>query len=204
MDRVCYLTWSDIGVHLNFAIRFQFLWQRALIFRGEQRSRFQAYFCKLYFENHFIDGSILFSFGHMACGILVPQPGIELGPWHQKPGILTTRRPENSENHNLQRGRQLIQFYKCIYLYVTQQNWHTYAICRYKRYLDVWSVKIALFFDWAKCDRIYNYAFRWGFKREQSVAVWSENTVTQFISCLLPRKRWAHSVFPSVHNHCFC
>ena len=40
-----------------------------------------------------------FSFGHVACGILVPQPGIEPGPWQQKPGILTTRPPGNSENH---------------------------------------------------------------------------------------------------------
>lgn len=29
----------------------------------------------------------------MACGISVPQPGVELRPWQRKPNILTTRLP---------------------------------------------------------------------------------------------------------------
>ena len=37
-----------------------------------------------------------FSFGHMACGVSVPRPGIELRIWQWKSGILTTRAPGSS------------------------------------------------------------------------------------------------------------
>ena len=40
--------------------------------------------------------SLFLWMNHMASGILVPQPGIEAGPWQWKLGVLTTAPQGNS------------------------------------------------------------------------------------------------------------
>ena len=45
------------------------------------------------------------SFGHAACGILAPQPGIELAPLKLEGKVLTTGPPEKSLDYVLEDER---------------------------------------------------------------------------------------------------
>jgi len=64
---------------------------------------------------------ILFFFlQHVACGISVPHPGTEPGPWQWKPRILTSKPPRNS-----------LQFFSC------DENFNIYCLSNFQIYNTV-------------------------------------------------------------------